>query len=117
MSLGPQEDALQDMPSTPSNFLVRDAVPQLEVLQRCAAFLTHGGANSMHEALALGVPLAVVPVFGDQPVNADSVQRLGAGASFRNPLRTLDVETLRSTVADLTQAGSKRRAGAKVLQQ
>merc|ERR1711957_1136919 len=71
MSLGAHEDSLENMPPTPSNFVLRDAVPQLEVLPLCDAFLTHAGANSMHEALSLGVPMVVVPVFGDQPVNAD----------------------------------------------
>jgi len=117
MSLGPPDDALDGMPPVPSNFIIRKAVPQLEVLRRCSAFLTHGGANSMHEALAMGVPLAVVPVFGDQPVNADSVRDRGAGASFRHPLRTLSAEALRSIVDDMTQADSKCRDGAKVLQQ
>jgi len=101
MSLGPQQDALQNMPPTPSNFLVCDAVPQLEVLPLCDAFLTHGGANSMHEALSLGVPLAVVPIFGDQPVNADTIARTGAGISFRHPLVTLSDASLRSAMDKL----------------
>jgi UDP:flavonoid glycosyltransferase YjiC (YdhE family) len=95
MTLGPMEDAPEGLPLTPANFLVRDAVPQIEVLRLCDAFVTHGGANGMHEALSLGVPMAVVPIFGDQPVNADTVARSGAGVSFRNPLSTLSTTSLR----------------------
>jgi len=95
MSLGAHEDSLENMPPTPSNFLLRDAVPQLEVLPLCDAFLTHAGANSMHEALSLGVPMVVVPVFGDQPVNADVIARTGAGISFRHPLVTFNDDSLR----------------------
>merc|ERR1712217_764630 len=36
----------------------------------------------------------VVPVFGDQMLNADMVARRGAGFSFRHPLATLSLATL-----------------------
>lgn len=96
MSLGPHSDALEGLPALPSNFIVRQAVPQLEVLQQCTAFLTHGGANSVHEALSFGVPMVVVPCFGDQPLNADSVVGQGAGLGFRHPLDSVSVEALHS---------------------
>ncbi|CAE8607443.1 unnamed protein product [Polarella glacialis] len=104
LATGLCDDALEGLlPPVPSNFLVVPSVPQLEVLKLCDAFVTHGGANSMHEALSFGVPLAVVPIFGDQPFNADSVARCGAGVSFRNPLRTLNSSSLRSAVQSLLQ--------------
>merc|ERR1712039_19105 len=86
ISTGPQDDVFDAMPELPDNLLVRQAVPQLEVLQRCDVFITHGGANSMHEALSSKVPMLVVPVFGDQPLNADAIAKCGAGIAFRNPL-------------------------------
>ena len=102
MTLGPMEDAPEGLPPTPTNFLVRDAVPQIEVLHLCDAFLTHGGANGMREALSLGVPMAVVPIFGDQPANADTVTRSGAGVSFRNPLSIMSTTSLRTAVMELS---------------
>ncbi|CAE8637346.1 unnamed protein product [Polarella glacialis] len=101
VSLGPQEDALDGLPAAPKNFLLRKAVPQLEVLLRCSAFVTHCGANSMHEALSLGVPMVVVPIFADQPLNGDSVAASGAGLCFRNPLDTLSVTSLRSALQQI----------------
>mmetsp|Transcript_44923 Transcript_44923/g.83846 ORF Transcript_44923/g.83846 Transcript_44923/m.83846 type:complete len:466 (+) Transcript_44923:65-1462(+) len=95
---GPQPDALQDLPSPPPNFILQEVVPQLEVLSKCHAFVTHGGANSLHEALALGVPLVIVPMFGDQPFNADAVAAMGAAVSFRHPTKTLSPATLRGAV-------------------
>ncbi len=44
-----------------SNFLVRRYVPQLALLQRATAFVTHGGMNSLMEAVWYGVPLVMVP--------------------------------------------------------
>jgi len=59
----------------------------------------------MHEALALGLPLAVVPIFGDQPTNAATVDRCGAGVSFAQPMSTLTVEALRDAMASLVLDG------------
>ncbi|CAJ1340428.1 unnamed protein product, partial [Effrenium voratum] len=47
---GPQDDALEGVEDAPSNFVLRRAVQQLEVLPKCQAFITHKGANSVHEA-------------------------------------------------------------------
>ncbi|MDX2812883.1 glycosyltransferase [Streptomyces sp. PA03-5A] len=62
----------------PSNVLVRPFVPQPEVLARSALFVTHGGMNSVNEALYAGVPMLVVPQGADQPMVARRVQELGA---------------------------------------
>eukprot|EP00933_Yihiella_yeosuensis_P026529 TRINITY_DN2059_c2_g2_i9.p1 TRINITY_DN2059_c2_g2~~TRINITY_DN2059_c2_g2_i9.p1 ORF type:complete len:522 (-),score=91.09 TRINITY_DN2059_c2_g2_i9:96-1526(-) len=89
-----RSDALEGLPPAPSNFIIQPTVPQLEILRRSSVFLTHGGANSMHESLSLGVPMIVVPIFGDQPMNGDSVAANGAGFSFRHPLETLTQTSL-----------------------
>ena len=64
----------------PHNVAVRRSVPQTAVLAHTDVFVTHVGANSMHEGLFHGVPLVCVPHFGDQPQNADRVAAQGAGA-------------------------------------
>jgi MGT family glycosyltransferase len=63
----------------PKNFRLESFVPQLELLPHVDAFVTHGGMNSTNEALYYGVPLIVVPFFGDQPVIAQRVEERGAG--------------------------------------
>ena len=128
MCIGPQEDALQGLSKKPENFILRQSVPQLEaqrsslqrlswceVLRRCRAFVTHGGNNSVHEALMFAVPMVVVPMrlgppwlrklfflrlfrFGDQPYNAETVAEIGCGVSFRYPVETLSAERLRTAV-------------------
>eukprot|EP00442_Polarella_glacialis_P058950 CAMPEP_0115118848 /NCGR_PEP_ID=MMETSP0227-20121206/44735_1 /TAXON_ID=89957 /ORGANISM="Polarella glacialis, Strain CCMP 1383" /LENGTH=416 /DNA_ID=CAMNT_0002520195 /DNA_START=84 /DNA_END=1334 /DNA_ORIENTATION=+ len=67
----------------PSNCLVREFIPQLAVLQRVDCFLSHCGANSMHEALWAGVPILGVPIFGDQPGNAQRIEDNGWGRQRR----------------------------------
>jgi len=119
MAVGPNADVLEGLPAAPENFILRETLPQLDVLSKCHGFISHGGANSMHEALGFGVPMVVVPVFGDQPINADTVARLGAGLSFKRPLETLTTEALSEAVMAILnpEAGNTYRAGAEVAMQ
>ena len=57
------------------------------------------------EALLHRVPLAVIPVFGDQIWNADRAGAAGLGVSFRYPLRTLTADALAEATAALCDAG------------
>lgn len=68
----------------PANVLVRRSVPQPDVLARAALFVTHGGMNSVNEAMYAGVPMLVVPQGADQPLVAGRIVGLGAGLTLRN---------------------------------
>jgi MGT family glycosyltransferase len=67
----------------PSNFLVRERIPQLDVLPHVQAVLCHGGHNTVCEALREGLPLVVMPIRDDQPVIAEQVVRAGVGLRLR----------------------------------
>ena len=56
-----------------------------QVLAHAAAFVTHGGAKSVAEGVARGVPLVLVPFFGDQHQAAAVAQALGCGRAFLHP--------------------------------
>jgi UDP:flavonoid glycosyltransferase YjiC (YdhE family) len=49
-----------------------------------AAMISHGGAGSIRTALTSGVPLVVMPLFGDQPLNARAVAAAGAGIAVED---------------------------------
>jgi len=68
-----------DLPDVPATVTLAAHVPQLAVLDRCAAFVTHGGMNSTMEAIAAGVPMVVVPQMFEQEVTAERVAELGLG--------------------------------------
>ena len=90
---------LDALPPAPENVRVERWVLQQEVLGHAAAALVHGGSGSTLGALAAGVPLAVLPLFADQPQNARRVAEVGAGVAVE-PNR----EDLEATVAPLREA-------------
>ena len=67
----------------PSDVLVVPRVPQLTLLPRMDAVVTHGGHNTVCESLAHGIPLVVAPIRDDQPVVAEQVVAAGAGLRIR----------------------------------
>jgi MGT family glycosyltransferase len=64
----------------PVNVLVRDFVPQLNLLDRAAGVICHAGHNTVCEALLRGLPLVTAPIRDDQPVIAR--QAIDAGAAL-----------------------------------
>ena len=77
-----QQFNIEKLKNIPSNVHVYKSVPQLKVLKLADVFVTHGGMNSVSEALFYGVPMVVIPFSSDQPVNARCVERLGVGKAL-----------------------------------
>jgi MGT family glycosyltransferase len=63
----------------PDHVMVREFIPQLDLLPHLDAVVSHAGHNTVCEALAHGVPLVVAPIRDDQPVIAGQVVDAGAG--------------------------------------
>jgi MGT family glycosyltransferase len=81
-----------DLRPAPPNALVLPLVPQLEVLQRASAMITHAGMNSTLECLAAGVPMVAVPISHDQPGVAARIEWTGTG--LKVPAARCDASTL-----------------------
>jgi UDP:flavonoid glycosyltransferase YjiC (YdhE family) len=96
--------------SVAANVRVEQFVPQHEVLGRCAAVVSHGGSGTLVAALALGVPVVVLPMGADQPDNADRCEALGVGVVL-DPL-TADAATIAAAVTDVISDGRYSRAAA-----
>lgn len=104
--------SIEDLGPAPANFVVRARVPQLEVLKRAAAFVTHGGMNSVSESLYQGVPVVVVPQMGEQELVGRRVEQLGAGL-YRSKSDATP-QNLRRSVRQLLTDDRFRRETAKV---
>ncbi|CAI2356439.1 unnamed protein product [Caenorhabditis sp. 36 PRJEB53466] len=80
-------------------------LPQNELLAdpRLNAFITHGGLGSITELAMMGKPAVVVPVFADQPRNAEMLKKHGGAAvlhktDLKNP--KLIEQALRKVMED-----------------
>ena len=107
--------------SAPANFIFVETVPQLAVLERTSVFLTHGGLNSVHEALWHGVPMVAVPQQIEQLHNSAAMEAAGAGLVIDSEVkgRGIDAAALRNAVdrvmADrTTYAAAAARIGASL---
>ena len=63
----------------PENIFIHQSVDQLAVLERADLFITHGGMNSVNEALCYTMPMVVVPMADDQPMVGARIAKLGLG--------------------------------------
>ncbi|MEO6629887.1 MAG: nucleotide disphospho-sugar-binding domain-containing protein, partial [Aquihabitans sp.] len=100
------------VPHPPSGAIVRARVPQLAVLARVDAVVSHGGHNTVCESLAAGLPLVLAPIRDDQPVVADQVVRAGAGVRVKfNRVKAPD---LRSAILQALTDPELRRSAAVV---
>ncbi len=80
-----REDArFQDLPA---NVIVCGYAPQLEILRRAELLITHGGANSVMEALATNTPVLIQPICNDQFHQSWFIERAGCG-------KTIQLDTL-----------------------
>ena len=79
-----------DLPELPPHWLVRDFLPQVTLMKRAAAAVTHGGNNSVTEAMTFGVPLVVLPFSTDQFAGAAAVERSGWGVSLAPNTATVE---------------------------
>src|SRR5215472_13871334 len=84
---------LADLPGNP---VVVGYAPQLDLIQRAALTISHGGLNTVLESLACGVPMVVLPVTYDQPGVGARVEWSGVGRSI--PVGRLKVDRLRDAV-------------------
>jgi MGT family glycosyltransferase len=100
----------------PPNFIVRPYVPQLAILQRVDAFITHGGMNSVHEGLYYGVPEIVVPHQFEQLLNGKRVAQTGAGILLGDtqPYGRVTAAELRAALAQLLTEPTYRRNAQRI---
>ncbi|GGM72490.1 glycosyl transferase [Lentzea pudingi] len=109
--LGQALEAVTDLPvgvvmvaeprPAPPNVLMLPSVPQLALMPHLDAVVTHGGHNTVCEALAHGLPLVVAPIRDDQPTVAAQVVAAGAGVRLTySRARAADIRSALESVLD-----------------
>jgi UDP:flavonoid glycosyltransferase YjiC (YdhE family) len=92
--------------------IIRNYIPQHELLPWCDAVVAHGGSGTVLGALAHGLPLLVIPQGADQWNNAEQI--VTAGAGLRLLRNDLSVTAVRDGVTTLLREPSYRRAAATI---
>ena len=75
VSKGPRADEFD----LPDNMWGESRVPQTSIIPEVDLVITHGGNNTVTEALHFGKPMVVLPLFWDQYDNAQRMHELGYG--------------------------------------
>ena len=86
---------------------VTDFLPQTEVLARASVCVTHGGLNTVLDALGAGVPVLALPIAFDQRGVAARIVHHGVGESVRYDRASVPV--LRDKLARLLNGEAYRR--------
>ena len=63
----------------PDNVILSYYTPQLELLSKTSVMVTHGGANSVMEAIYYSVPMLIVPLCNDQFHQAHFIEKNDIG--------------------------------------
>ena len=90
----------------PGNFIIRDYVPQLELLKYTSVAITHSGMNSIGDLLYHNVPFVAIPLGADQFYLAGRAQDLGA--TIMLDVNNLSKETLKNAVEKVSSEPSYR---------
>jgi MGT family glycosyltransferase len=75
VSKGPQHEQIR----LADNMVGAEFLPQTSVLPHVDLVITHGGNNTVTEALYFGKPMVVLPLFWDQYDNAQRIAETGLG--------------------------------------
>lgn len=101
----------ESLTNVPSNVLIQKWIPQNDILAHpnVKVFITHSGLFGTFEALANGVPLVMIPFFGDQYRNAKRAVYAGYGQMIQ--FNVINDETLYKTLNEvLTNKAYSKKA-------
>jgi zeaxanthin glucosyltransferase len=92
----------------PPNLIAVQSAPQLALLRRAAAMVTHGGLNSVKECIYFGVPMVALPQRADQFRVARLLVRQQLGV--QGSLRELTAHALLAKLEEVTASPTVRGA-------
>jgi zeaxanthin glucosyltransferase len=105
LSIGDQLDPKQIGPA-PSNAIIVNQTPQLELLKRTSVCITHAGLNTVLESLAQGVPQVAIPITFEQPGVATRIAAKKTGVIM--PLEKLTSDRLSTLLGEVLNNAAYR---------
>ncbi|CAK9820999.1 UDP-glucosyltransferase 2 [Anthophora plagiata] len=103
-----------DIPNIPSNVLVQKWLPQYDVLNHpnVKCYFGHGGLLGLTEGVQSGVPMVLMPLYGDQYQNAIAAQARGVALVVK--FGTLNERDLRHAIDEIFNNTSYRENAKKL---
>jgi zeaxanthin glucosyltransferase len=98
LAIGDQLDPKRIGP-VPSNAIIVNQTPQLEVLKQTSVCITHAGLNTVLESLAQGVPQVAIPITFEQPGVAARIAAKKTGVTM--PFEKLTSERLTTLLGEV----------------
>ena len=120
ISVGKNTD-ISKLGDIPDDFIVKNSVNQVAVLEIADCFISHSGMNSVNESLYYGVPMILYPQHSEELAVTNRVIELGAGIRLKrqstNSIYDTVMEVLNNTSyknnAQKISQGLKSSGGAK----
>ncbi|XP_015124627.1 UDP-glucuronosyltransferase 2B30 [Diachasma alloeum] len=105
----------EDLPGKPENVMIKKWVPQAAILghPNVKCYLAHGGLLGVSESVSAGVPMVIVPMYGDQFNNAAAARSRGVALVLE--WNNLDAESLKAAI-DKIFNDQRYKKNAKALQ-
>lgn len=102
-----EKDSMVDKPD---NVFITPWVQQSDLLAhpKIKLFINHGGQLSIDEGIARGVPMIVMPFYGDQTINSLRVNHLGVGIAVN--IKVLTKSILQMVIAEIFNGPYTRNA-------
>src|SRR5947208_3407818 len=86
-------------------------IPQSLLLPICSLVITHGGSDTIMDALSMGLPMVIIPIAADQPQNAQLCAQAGAASVIEPDERTPEaiLHSVRMVLRDPTYRQAAQR--------
>ncbi|XP_031633897.1 UDP-glucuronosyltransferase 2B16-like [Contarinia nasturtii] len=96
----------ESLTGVPPNVMIKKWMPQNDILAHpnVVLFISHGGSFGTSESLYHGVPLLIIPFFGDQHRNAHRIATVGNGNFLI--FNELTTDTLSATLTQILTSDS-----------
>jgi UDP:flavonoid glycosyltransferase YjiC (YdhE family) len=96
---GKFDEKIVSVPGT--NFYTFETVPQLEILKNTDIFITHGGLNSIKEAVYAEIPMLIYPVHAEYDPRGNAARVFYHGLGLRGDIVSESVDDIKSKVRQL----------------
>jgi UDP:flavonoid glycosyltransferase YjiC (YdhE family) len=95
-----------ELGAQPDNIHVTHTIPQDALLPHCDLVICHGGSGSVLGAMRHGLPVVLLPMGADQPLNGARCAELGLGLTL-DPM-TASLEAIRTAISTALHDGRYR---------